>query len=168
MSKNLEDILVEEVQKVVRPEWLSYSDEDWKTVAQVFDLHFRLENIINLLLTIYFLGSTAREKSDTFREVILEEVDFLRKLRMLQKLGWIDGKSSNVATELNNFRRDFAHPKRGTVSKRLDEFRKKGLSKKYNDLVTKMIKLVVLRDKDYRKKLITILKQERKGKKGGE
>lgn len=159
INEKLFNALFDEIYKLVSPRWLKYSDKDWKTVSQVFNLHFHLENIINLLLTIYFLGSATREKSSAFRKVVLEEVDFLRKLRMLQRLGWIDGKGYEVATELNNFRRDFAHPKRDIAPKRIEEFRKENFFEKYNKLVKKMIRLVVIKDKDYQKRLDQIYKK---------
>ena len=160
MDEGLYDALVEEVKRTAKPEWLSYSDKDWKTVTQVFELHFHLENIINLLLTIYFLGTSRGVKSKTFREVVLEDVDFLRKLRMIQRLGWIDGKGQNVALELNNFRRDFAHPKRELIPARMKEFRKGAFLEKYEIVVEKLINLAVWEDKNYQKKLSKIFKKK--------
>ena len=158
--------LIAEISEAVIPDWLSYSEEDWKVVAQVFELHFHLENIINLLLTIYFLGTSSGEKPNTFLEVVLKETDFLKKLRMIQRLGWIDGKSYSIAMELNNFRRDFAHPKGEPTIKQVGEFRKSSFFKKYVGMIKSLIKLVVIKDKTYDRKVKKLVREKMKKLRG--
>lgn len=156
-SEEILDALFEEIEKVFSPDWLNYSNEDWQVVTKVFNLHFHLENVINLLITIYFLRKAEGGKSKVFSEVILEKVDFLKKLEMIRRLGWIDGGGYSVAQELNNYRRDFAHPKRDLTQKLLKKFRKTNFYEKYKEVMVKLIKLVVLEDSTYKKRLNSLI-----------
>lgn len=80
----------------------------------ILDIHFRLENCINMAITYYLCFYRKKELSFTKEEVskILDEIaniDYAKKLKIIERLKIFTSSSITICWKINDLRVAFAH-----------------------------------------------------------
>jgi len=111
-KKSKEEKFNEDFLKIAFPDWMRSSKESHNFREFVIDKHTILENLLDLLITAYFFDTINSGKSELFRNNVLANMDFSKKVRVIKDLGLIDRKIIGLIYLVNDYRVAQAHIKK--------------------------------------------------------
>jgi hypothetical protein len=111
-EKSEEEKFNEDFLKIAFPDWMRSTKESHDFRGFVIDKHTILENLLDLLIAAYFFDTATSEKSESFRNNVLANMDFARKVKVVENLGLIDKEIRGLAFKVNDYRLAQAHIKK--------------------------------------------------------
>jgi len=110
-SKTISEIdhIIKDLTSMLRPE---EEEQDIKIKNAVIVAHNAIEGFLNLFLINYYFGGKIPiddAKSNHFYINILGELDFVKKLKMLEKTESVNQKEIKAFHRINDIRNDLAH-----------------------------------------------------------
>ena len=126
----------------------------------VIDKYIILENLLDLLIAAYFFETISSEKSESFRNNVLANMDFSKKVRTVENLRLIDGEVISQIYEVNNYRVAQAHikkddPLREPSRENWDKFQRIS-TKAHSNLASK----IIMTDIDLKRKVAKLAEQK--------
>lgn len=112
LKKSEKEKFNEDFLKIAFPDWMRSSKESHNFRGFVIDKHTILENLLDLLITAYFFDTVSSGKSELFRNNLLANIDFSKKIKTVGDLGLIDGKIKGLIYKINDYRVAQAHIKK--------------------------------------------------------
>lgn len=81
-----------------------------KVKAIVAQIYIQLEELLNAVITVIFLGSSPKKTIlELFNKEILDKVNISRKISIITKSNKFDNKILSVARKINDLRNDLLH-----------------------------------------------------------
>lgn len=111
-EKSEEEKFNEDFLKIAFPDWMRSSKESHNFRGFVIDKHTILENLLDLLIAAYFFGTASSEKSELFRDNVLANMDFSKKVKVVENLDLIDREVAGLIFRVNDYRVAQAHIKK--------------------------------------------------------
>jgi len=102
----------EDFLRIAFPDWMRSSKESHNFRGYVLDKHTILENLLDLLIVAYFFGTVGSKKAKLFRNNVLTNVDFAKKVKIARDLSLIDEKIKGLIYGVNDYRVAQAHIKK--------------------------------------------------------
>jgi len=135
------------------PDWLRSTKESHSFRGYVLDKHTILEHFMDLLITAYFFGNIESDKSEEFINAVLANIDYSKKVKILEELKLINQKEKGVIFKVNDYRVAQSHikkndPLRNSDQKNWDKFQEYSINA-YSLLASK----IMLTDSDLREKV---------------
>lgn len=160
LKKSEEEKLNEDFLRIAFPDWMRSSKESHDFRGFVIDKHTILENLLDLLIAAYFFDTVSSEKSELFRNNVLANMDFSKKVRAVKDLGLIDGKIEGLIYGVNNYRVAQAHikrndPLREPSKENLDKFQRIS-----TEAHSKLASKIMMTDAGLKERVAEIVKQK--------
>lgn len=112
LDKSEEEKFNEDFLKIAFPDWMRSSKDSHNFRGFVVDKHTILENLLDLLITAFFFETVSSEKSELFRNSVLANMDFAKKVKVVEDLDLIDKQTKGLIHRVNEYRVAQAHIKK--------------------------------------------------------
>jgi len=111
-EKSEEEKFNEDFLKIAFPDWMRSTKKSHNFRGFVIDKHTILEHLLDLLIAAYFFNTASSEKSELFRNNGLANMDYSKKVKVVEELGLIDREIKGLIFRVNDYRLAQAHIKK--------------------------------------------------------
>jgi len=159
-EKSDEEKFSEDFLKIAFPDWMRSSKDSGSFRGFVIDKHTVLENLLDLLIAAYFFGTVGSEKSESFRNNVLANMDFSKKAKVVKDLGLIDKETTGLIFRVNDYRVAQAHIKKGDLLREPSKENWDTFQQISTEIHSKMASKIMTTDTELKKKVAKIAKQK--------
>lgn len=159
-EKSKEEKFNEDFLRIAFPDWMRNSKESDNFRKYVFDKHAILENLFDLLIASYFFETISSEKSQFFKENILVNIDFAKKIKIAEDLELIEEKIVKMSFKVNDYRVAQAHIKKTNSLRDPTKENIENFQKISTEAHAELSQRVMIFDKNLREKITEIINQK--------
>ncbi len=142
------------------PDWMRSTRESHDFRGFVIDKHTILEHLLDLLIVAYYFGTIYLDKAESFRNIVLSNMDFGRKVRVVRGLDLIDSKIEKLIFQVNDYRIAQAHIKKDDPLREPNKQNREVYQRISTEVHSKLSSKIMLTDSNLKQRVTKIAVQK--------
>jgi len=159
-EKSEEEKFNEDFLKIAFPDWMRSTKKSHDFRGFVIDKHTILENLLDLLIAAYFFDTASSEKSELFRNSVLSNMDYAKKVRVVEDLGLIDREIKGLIFRVNDYRLAQAHIKKNDPLREPSKENWDTFQRISTEAHSKLASKIMMTDIDLKRRVARVVEQK--------